>query len=265
MKKSGLLFELLPEIGALESCRQNQHHAYDVLQHTLKAFDALETLLKNMDVHFPDHSTLLNNWFDHRKKSLLKCALLLHDIGKPLCETRDKSGNIHFIGHEKTSAILAEKIGTRLRFSNHEIETIIFVIRNHLLPLSLFMARQNQTLTEKGIARFFMHCKNYALDILLHAVADSQAKKKASEDDNTKTFAYFIRELIDQYFNRYLPVESAMPLISGRDLIEKLHLKPSPMFKTILSQVKEAHLTGHVGNRDDALALARTILLNKEA
>ena len=215
-------------------------------------------------MHFPEYADLLNRRFDHRKKSLLKCALLLHDIGKPLCETRDSSGNIHFFGHEKFGSTLAGKIGKRLRFSNHETEYLIFMIRNHPRPHQLFLAAQNQTLTDKGIARFFMTCEKNALDILLHAVADFQAKKEAFENRSIKAFIRFITELIDRYVTHCVPVQSAATLISGRDLIGVLHLKPSPLFKTILSQVKEARLAGHIANRDEALALARTIALKKK-
>jgi tRNA nucleotidyltransferase/poly(A) polymerase len=264
MATSGLLFELLPEVGALKGCCRNQHHAYDALEHTLKAYKALEALLKNIDLLLPDHANQLNRWFNRSKKSLLKCALLLHDIGKPLCKIRDQSGIVHFIGHEKTGALMAGKIGSRLKFSNHEIDTIVFVIRNHLRPLSLFMARQKQTLTPKGIARFFMHCQKNAVDILLHAVADSRAKNQDHQESSTKAFTSFIKELIDHYFTRYLPLQSEKPLITGRDLIEELHLQPSPLFKTILSQVREAHLAGHIANRGEALTLARAITMGIE-
>jgi poly(A) polymerase len=264
MKVSGLLFELFPEIDALKSCCRNQHHAYNALEHTLKSFCVLEALLKNLDSHFPEYAGPLDRWFAPPKKSLLKCAILLHDIGKPLCETRKKFGGIHFLGHEKTGSVLAEKIAKRLRFSNHEIETIVFIIRNHLRPLSLFLARQNQTLTHRGITRFFMKCEKNAIDILLHAVADFQAKKEAAEDDGIKAFVRFINELIQHYFTRYLPIRSAKSLLSGRDLIDELHLNPSPIFATILSRVEEAHLAGHIVTRDEALRLAREIVFNKK-
>jgi tRNA nucleotidyltransferase/poly(A) polymerase len=265
MKASGLLFELLPEIGALRGCCRNRHHAYDGLEHTLRAFCALEILLKNVGSQLPEYAAPLNHWLGHRKKILLKWAVLLHDIGKPLCEARDGSGNIHFWGHEKTGSILAGEIGKRLKFSNHEIHYIVFMVRNHLRPLSLFIARQNQTLTNRGIARFFMTCEENALDVLLHAVADFQAKKEAFEDGGKNKFIHFIKELIHQYFTRYLPLRSDAPIISGRDLIAVLHLKPSPMFKTILSRVAEARLAGHILTRDDALTLARDIAGGKKS
>jgi tRNA nucleotidyltransferase/poly(A) polymerase len=264
MKASGLLLELLPELGALKGRCRNRHHAYDGLEHTLKAFCALEALLKNVGSQFPEYAGHLNHWFNHRKKPLLKCAVLLHDIGKPSCETRDNCGNTHFLGHQKTGSILAEKIGRRLRFANDEIHYIVFMVRNHLRPLSLFIARQNQALTDRGIARFFMKCEKHSLDILLHAVADIQAKKMTVEDSGAKAFTGFIQELVHRYFTRYIPVHSAPSIICGRDLMETLHLKPSPLFKTILSRVAEARLAGDIGNRDEALALAHEIALDKK-
>ncbi|MFO7670567.1 MAG: HD domain-containing protein, partial [Bacteroidales bacterium] len=117
MQSSGLLFELLPELAALKGSCRNRHHAYDALEHTLEAFDAMETLLNTVGSQFPEYADPLNHWFDPPRKPLLKCAVLLHDIGKPLCETRDESGNAHFFGHPRTGSMLAEEIGRRLRFS----------------------------------------------------------------------------------------------------------------------------------------------------
>ncbi len=45
MYETGLLFEIFPELTALRECKQNKHHAYDVLDHSLTAFSRLEMLL----------------------------------------------------------------------------------------------------------------------------------------------------------------------------------------------------------------------------
>jgi tRNA nucleotidyltransferase/poly(A) polymerase len=265
MQSSGLLFELLPELAALKGSCRNRHHAYDALEHTLKAFCTMETLLKNVASRFPEYAVPLNHWFDQRRKPLIKCAVLLHDIGKPLCETRDESGNAHFLGHPKTGSMLAREIGRRLRFSAHEIDYITFMVRSHSRPLSLFTARRNKTLTDRGIAGFFIGCGPHAPDVLLHAVADAQAKNRVKEDSGAKVFADFINELMHRYFTRCLPIQTAPALISGRDLIEILHLRPSALFKTILSRVAKARLAGDVATRDEALRLASSIAAAKKA
>jgi poly(A) polymerase len=54
-----------------------------------------------------------------------------------------------------------------------------------------------------------------------------------------------------------VPVQSEAPLLTGRDLIDVLHLQPGPVFRKILAAVEEARMTGEVGGADDALRLAR--------
>ena len=64
--------ELLPMVGFGQ---RNRHHCYDVWEHTLHALDAVPG-----DV-------------------VLRCAMLLHDVGKPACFTLDEKGVGHFYGH----------------------------------------------------------------------------------------------------------------------------------------------------------------------
>ena len=56
------------------------------------------------------------------------------------------------------------------------------------------------------------------------------------------------------------PVQSTPPLLTGTDLIERLHLQPGPVFKRILAAVEEARMTGEVGDVDSALRLARKLV-----
>ena len=53
-------------------------------------------------------------------------AVLLHDIAKPVTAERDAAtGEIHFYGHEKIGAEMAEKILQRLKFPNKQMEEIV--------------------------------------------------------------------------------------------------------------------------------------------
>ena len=123
---------------------------------------------------------------------------------------------------------------------------------------------RRQNLTSRGIARFFLKCEAQTIDILLHAVADMQAKKEKSDHDDTEDFIRFVEMLIHRYYSRYLPMQSQQPLITGKDLIQILHLTPSPLFKTILSRVEESRLSGHVTDKQGALRLAKGIAMNAE-
>lgn len=259
MTETGLLLELLPELEALKKCAPNRHHAFDGLKHTLTALDALENIFSNLNAFFPENSSLLSHRFTPYRQAELKFAILLHDIGKPVSSQQTALGDLRFPGHEETGAVMATDIACRLRFSVRETDDIAFVIRHHLRPLFLFTASRNGTLSPRSSARFFLKCGAYAPDILLHAAADMQAKKVGMANDNSKIFLAFTRDMLHEYYARILPMQSEKPLISGRDLIQQLNLQPSPLFKTILSRVAEAHLAGQIAQKEEALSLARNI------
>jgi hypothetical protein len=51
------------------------------------------------------------------------------------------------------------------------------------------------------------------------------------------------------------------PLLRGRDLIEYLHLDPGPVFSVLLDEVERAQTDGEITTREEALDLARKMLL----
>lgn len=96
--------ELLPMIGFDQRTR---HHCYDVWEHTLHALAAVE----------PD--------------VVLRCTMLLHDVGKPETFTLDARGHGHFKGHPARSAALAEDMLRRLRVDNATRETVVRLVEWH--------------------------------------------------------------------------------------------------------------------------------------
>ena len=97
---------IIPE---LEPCigfnQNNPYHIYDVYDHIAHA------------VAFYKGSDISTNM-----------ALLLHDIGKPLCYTED-NGRGHFYGHGVISRDIAEDVMERLKFDNKtksEVLTLVF-------------------------------------------------------------------------------------------------------------------------------------------
>lgn len=57
-------------------------------------------------------------------------ALLLHDIGKPLCYTEDENGG-HFYGHAVLSRDIAEGVLNRLRLDNRTKNEVLELILYH--------------------------------------------------------------------------------------------------------------------------------------
>jgi len=262
MDDAGLLTAIFPDLDRLKECRQNNHHTYDVFEHTMKAYSHLETILNDPAKILPDTSVQIRQYIDEEKTVLLKYAILLHDIGKPRAKTIDSRGKIHFYGHPRKSADLALKISQKLKFSNREKRFVDFIIRNHLHPLFLFTAMRKKTLTHKGVTRFFIKCGDNTPALLLHSIADSRAKQDPPNQTN-EIFIGFVKEMMHQFFYCFKPKIEEPPLITGRDLIHEFGLMPSPDFKTILNLVQEEKLTHKIKSRSEALAWVRDYIDSK--
>ena len=262
MADTGLLTAVFPDLDRLKACLQNSHHLYDVFEHTLKAYHHLETILNDPDKILPDTCIQIRRYLDEEKTVLLKYAILLHDMGKPRAKTIDNRGEVHFYGHSRKSADLAQKVNQKLRLSNREKRFVDFIIRNHLNPLFLFTALQKKTLTHKGVTRFFKKCGDNTPALLLHAIADIMAKGDKPNQTH-KAFIGFVKEMIHHFFHSFKPRITEPPLITGRDLIHEFGLIPSPLFKRILNLVQEETLTNKIKSRSEALAWVRDYIDSK--
>lgn len=107
LREIGLYEFFLPELLEGIGVTQNsKYHRYDVYYHTLYTCQAAP----------PE----------------LRLAALLHDIAKPLCVRRD--GNMYL--HSAESAVMAETIMRRLRFSKKEIERVCELVRRHMFDFN---------------------------------------------------------------------------------------------------------------------------------
>jgi tRNA nucleotidyltransferase/poly(A) polymerase len=262
MAATGLLFAIFPELEALKGCLQNRHHHYDVFEHSMQAYHHLEDMLGHHNHLTHTGLRRIIAGMDKNKAALLKYAILLHDIGKPPAKSIDKRGITHFYGHARKSADMAKRISQRLKLSARETDFADFIIRSHIRPLSLFTARQNNALTPKGLARFYMKCGEETPFLLLHALADSRGKHKSPEENNA--FIAFIEDMIADFLSMSRLKSQTPPLITGYDLIERFGLTPSPAFKKILKHVEEAKLSRSIESKSAALKLVSEYLKRQE-
>ena len=264
MADCGLLFEIFPELTALKGCPPNRHHHCNAWEHTLCVFNDLETMLDAPENVFSPVARPIERHLTTEKAALLKWAALLHDIGKPSRVSRTPDGSVHYYGHDKKGAEMAEGICRRLKMSNRRADRIRFIVRHHLRPLMLFNARAGGTLTPKGITRFFIRCGGWTPDVLIHAMADASGKT-GDREEKTAVFPEFINRLLVSFFRQFQPASTSPPLITGRDLINMFGLSPSPLFKTILSSVEETRLSGHLSSREEALGFVGELLAKDKA
>ncbi len=258
MADLGLLFHILPELKETVGCTQNRHHAFDVFQHTLNALAHLEQLQEDPQKAFPRTGHPIKTHMDRRSFSCLKWAMLLHDIGKPATKSTGRQGSIHFFGHEKIGAAMAAAICRRLRLSNRHTDETVFLVRNHIKPLFLYLSCKKARSQNKAKARFFLRCGRRTPALLLHVIADIRGKGNPQSLEN-EAFLAFVGHLLEDYFENFQKIQRLPPLINGFDLMRELNLAPSARFKTVLDRVREAQISGEIQDKAAALALAREV------
>ena len=262
MAASGLLTAIFPELQPAIGCTQNRHHPLDVFDHSLRVYDALETLLSECGTRFPQLANIDGHAHLSGHAAMLKYAALLHDVGKPATRQVDKDGRVRFPGHAAKSAFIATGISRRLRLSNRQRHVSDAIIRHHIRPLFLYLASENGSLGRNGRVRFFNRCSDLTLPIIVHAMADIMAKGEGMQDRDNG-FIFFCDGLLNAYID-YTDRQAAVPLlISGNDLITVFGLSPSARFKQILNRVNERRLSGELTTRDQALKWVEANLLSE--
>ena len=104
----------------MEAVQNNAHHKVTVGEHTIRTMCACE----------PDR--------------ILRLTMLLHDSGKPACQTIDENGIYHYHGHAKPGAEIAQEVLRRLKYDKATERVVVHLIRNHSLYPEL---------TEEGVRR----------------------------------------------------------------------------------------------------------------
>ena len=221
LSESGLLVEILPEVDALRGVEQPPvfHPEGDVWEHTLRMVALLPR---------PDGEA------DPR----LAWAALLHDVGKAVTRSEDEAGT-HFYGHVQRGEEIAAAIIRRLRFSREAMETILALVRGHMLFMNVREMRPNRLKRLLRTPDFALHLELHRLDCLAsHGLLDHYE---------------FCRQKLEEY-----PEEELRPprLLTGRDLIE-MGFAPSPVFKEILRAVEDAQLGGEIADASGARDLVR--------
>ena len=259
MAHNGVLFNVFPELLTLKNYRLPGAHPHNLFRQTIDSYGGLEKLLDAGGQLKKVSGDRLFQDFDAARATLLKWAILFHDIGIPSTQTPTGEETINFYSHALKSAAMAQKICQRLRFSRRQTDPIGLIIANQLQPFFLFQAQQKKMSFQKGFTRFFMKCRDLTPDVLLHALAAFMGKKDTQEP-GLKEFIDFIRTLSQNYYSILQPRASLPQLLSGNDLISEFGLKPSADFKRILQRIEEERLTRQVLTRHQALKLAKELI-----
>lgn len=215
LRESGLLEQVLPEVAAMIGCEQSPdyHPEGNVFEH-----------VKLMLEHLPEGSDPSLPW-----------AVLLHDIAKPVTASTDPAtGAIHFYGHERVGADMAESILERLRFPRRQIEEIVQAVRCH-------MQFKDAPQMRKATLRGMLLRPTFPLELELHRLDCAGSHGRLEVYD-------FLVEQARALENQ---PQIRPPLIKGDDLIG-LGMKPGPAMGKLLAEIREKQLQDELRTPEEA-------------
>ena len=266
LDKLGLLLALIPELADSKGVEQPTTHFWDVFDHSLQTVATIEFLIRESDWEFSNEAMLSTApWSDmidrhlslevssgSNHKVLLKLAGLLHDIAKPMTKSIDDTGRARFLGHTKQGAAMTANILERLRFSNREIKVVESLVYHHLRPVQM---ANEEFPSQRAIYRYFRDTGDAGIDILVLALADFLASRgplvsMEAWEKHCQLINHILEEH-DKQQTKILPVK----LIDGHDIMDTLGLAPGPLVGKLLAIVNEAHASGELRTREEALAL----------
>lgn len=257
MDKLGVLDRVIPQVAVMYKCAQGGYHHLDVWRHSLQTVVELDRVFEEVRSNL-DIQRYLDYPFaaEHKRRALIKLAMLLHDIGKP--ETRKKEKDrFSFHSHEHAGKRITRIVAKMLKLSSDERYMVEDLVRWHLRPGYLSNFKRP---SEKAIYRYFRDTKEEAASILLLSLADQRATRgPLTSEADQKHHEKICRLLIDRYFQDQKK-EPFVPLLTGHDLIKKLKLKPSPLFGKILKESAEQQVLGKITGKEEALRLAKAIV-----
>lgn len=225
-KYTDVIGTVIPEIAAMKGFKQNNpYHKYDVLEHCIRAMEAIKTTPENY--------------------KYMKLAALLHDVGKPLTYSEDEKGIGHFYSHPSAGSKVAHALLQRLKVDNFTLERVSLIIKYHDL-----IFERDTKLLKKWMNKF---TPQVLIEILEIKKADNFATGNMSEELHDKFDD--IQEMIYRILDEAQCFSMNDLKIKGKDLIE-LGMTPGPELGRFLKELLDDVINEKIPNDRDILMKA---------
>jgi len=229
MRTTGLLAATIPELLEGVGMHQNKHHKHDVWHHTLAAVDATE--------------------LSGDPPWLVRFAALLHDVAKPrtAAPKEDSPTENTFYRHEHVGAAMADDIGRRLKLANHERETIVNLVGNHMFWYT-------PEWSDGTVRRFISRVGVEHLDGLFALRAGDVRARGQGEEPGVEIDE--LRARIDAEIQKASALKITDLAVGGADVMEVLGCRPGPIIGEVLRALLERVLDdASLNDRDKLRAL----------
>ena len=152
----------------------------------------------------------------------------------------------------------AQKELKNLKFSNKQIDFICSLVRFHMYPALLM---KDENVSEKAKYRFFKKTKGYYREIIDLARADRLATRgEAVKEEDITLDLKKLENLLEFCIQADEKIEALPKIISGKDVMQILKIKPSKKVGEILEIIEEKRFEGKILSKNDAISYIKSLL-----
>jgi [protein-PII] uridylyltransferase len=224
MSVAGLLERLIPEFGLIKDRIQyDRYHLFSVDAHSLKTAQTIKSFASSKTKDWCSLCAELYGDISPHRKWLLWAALL-HDIGK----------GVQSDSHSRKGAEMAREILNRLGYRKRDVDTVFFLIENHLLLIKTATRRDiNDEEVAVACARIVNHPERLKMLYLL-TVADSMST-------GPKAWNEWTAALLRDFFFKVLNILERKEL-AGFQVVRDMTRKKSQLFEAAAGRIDAATL-----------------------
>ncbi|AEA33293.1 HD domain-containing protein [Hippea maritima] len=262
MDKVGIIDTLFEDLSFTNGCIQSNYHLFDVKTHSLSVYNYIEWAYNRLArILGKAHKKYLPHLTTEKERLFcsLKLAALFHDAAKPFCKVVTPEGKIQFPLHAEQSYELFEKYAKAYSFGKKIIKLTRFFIKNHIKPAYLYQAWSNSELTELQKVDFFLRYKEYGIDLLFFALADTLAKGKISASKRD-VYIMFLQEMADYFYKHIQPKFKTKPLIEAKEILTLYPSLEKSKLKHILFEIKKLQIAKAINTKEEAGKLLKHLV-----
>lgn len=223
---TGLFAIAMPELEPLAAeaeAERTIHREKDLWEHTLRVIDKSP------------------------RRPIVRWAALLHDAAKPHTRSVSLDGEVHFFGHERIGAELAESLLRRLGADKRTVETVARLVELHLRP-----AAYDVDWTDSAVRRLMLDAGDCLPD-LLDLTASDITSANERKVKNAQRLMDSLRRQIARIETETALAELKSPL-DGTELMAMFDQPPGRWIADVKDYLRELVIDGLLDPGDKARA-----------